>query len=135
MKQTAIEREEADLGGIVREDSDKDQLTELGGAEQVNFSSRFGGKLPRTVSGPARLFPKDGVFKMSSKAKLQSLLAKIANWDEFYAGVEDLTPTSAPTSGDWNERGPSSFPPFEGSPSSQPPSFLESLKYVIFVIT
>ena len=60
---------------------------------------------------------------MSSKAKLQSLLKKIANWDEFYYGLD------GPGLGTPGENGPTSFEPFEGSPSSQPPS-LYGIKYV-----
>ena len=58
---------------------------------------------------------------MSSKAKLQSLLTKIANWDEFYYGLDE------PGLGTPGENGPTSFTPFEGSPS-QPP-FLYGIKY------
>ena len=60
--------------------------------------------------------PKNGVFKMSSKARLQSLLTRIANQDEFYSGLDECIPDTC------GENGPTSFEPFEGSPSSQPPS-------------
>ena len=105
MKQEAIEEEETDTLG---------ELSEHG---------RENKKLPKMIPSLYHQKSKDRVFKMSSKTKLQSLLARIASWDKFYAGVENMTPTGCgPSSGDWSEAGPSSFPPFEGSPSSQPPS-------------
>ena len=66
--------------------------------------------------------PKNGIFKMLSKARLQNLLARIANKDEFYRGLDEAGPEVPP--GVPGGGGPQSFEPFEGSPSSQPPSLL-----------
>ena len=64
--------------------------------------------------------PKNGIFKMLSKARLQNLLARIANKDKFYSGLDEAGP-KVPL-GVHEGGGPQSFEPSEGSPSSQPPS-------------
>ena len=63
--------------------------------------------------------PKNGIFKMLSKARLQNLLATIANKDEFYKGLDEAGSEVPP--GVTRGGGPQSFEPSEGSPPSQPP--------------
>ena len=65
--------------------------------------------------------PKNGIFKMLSKALLQNLLARIANNDEFYRGLDEAGSEVPP--GVTGGGGPRSFELFKGS-SSQPPSLL-----------
>ena len=92
-----------------------DIITPDGGDLEDSLKARqaFQGRTAASLPLPP---PKNGVFKMSSKAKLQNLLTRIANRDVFYSGLDECTSDSC------GESGPTSFEPFEGSPSSQPPS-------------